>query len=367
MLSDLTLPRWLKFGAIFPIIFIDVWLITLLLQYLQPITSMVIFASLLAFLLEFPIVFLERRGLGRSLAISLVLLLALAFVSITSLILGPLIFQQLVDFTNRLPDWLNTVDQQLQVLEEQSILQNLPLDLGNLSTQFIQQTSTALKSVTSQLISLTVETISSTVNLLITLILSILLVVSGPNLWRGLIGWFPKLWQDRVQASLQPSLQNYFAGQAIIALLLGVVLSLAFTVLQIPFGLLFGVVIGVASIIPFGGTVSILVVSGLLVFQGIGLGLKVLVTAIILGQINENVVAPRLIGGMTGVNPAVVLISVLLGAKVAGFLGLLLAVPTASFIKRIGDMVHSADDYHDPLPVQEEEEGLVQSQPNTQW
>lgn len=90
-------------------------------------------------------------------------------------------------------------------------------------------------------------------------------------------------------------------------------------------------------------------------------------TPIILGQINENVVAPRLIGGMTGVNPAVVLISVLLGAKVAGFLGLLLAVPTASFIKRIGDMVHSADDYHDLLPVQGEEEGLVQSQPNTQW
>jgi len=349
MLSDLKLPKWLKFGAIFPFVFIDAWLIILLLRYFQPITSMVVFASLLAFLLEFPIVFLERSGLGRSWAISLVLLLALALVSITSLILGPLIFQQLVEFTNRLPDWLDKIDQQLQVLDDQSVLQNLPLNLGNLSTQLIQQTSAALKSVTSQLISLTVETISSTVNLLITLILSILLVISGPQLWRGLISWLPKLWRDRVQASLQPSLQNYFAGQAIIALLLGVVLSVAFTVLQIPFGLLFGVVIGIASIIPFGGTVSILVVSGLLVFQGIGLGLKVLVTAIILGQINENVVAPRLIGGMTGVNPAVVLISVLVGAKVAGFLGLLLAVPTASFIKRIGDMVHSPDGFETEL------------------
>ncbi len=343
MLSELKLPAWLKFGLILPLIFIDGWLIVLLFQYFQPITSIIILASLLAFLLEFPIVFLEKRGLGRGWAISLVLVSALVSVSIIGLILGPLIFQQLVEFANRLPAWLNQIEQQIQVLDEQSILQTLPVDLTDLSTQVIQQTSTALKSLTSQLISLTVETISSTVNLLITLILCILLVICGPDLWRGLLSWLPPLWQDRIQAALQPSLQNYFAGQAIIALLLGAVLSVAFTVLQIPFGLLFGVVIGIASIIPFGGTLSILLVSSLLAFQSLWLGFKVLVAAIILGQINENVVAPRLIGGMTGVNPAVVLIAVLMGAKVAGFLGLLLAVPTASFIKRIGDMMHRSD------------------------
>ncbi len=343
MLPDLTLPRWLKLGIIFPFIFLDGWLIVLLFQYFQPITSIVVFACLIAFLLEFPIDFLEQRGFGRGGSIAFVLVLALLLISLASLVLGPLIVEQLVDFANRLPALLDKVDQQLELLDEQSILQNLPLDLSDLSTQFIQQVSRTLKSLTSQLISLTVETISSTVNLLITLVLSILLVISGPNLWQGLLTWLPAVWRDRVQAALLPSLQNYFAGQAIIALLLGTVLSVAFTILQIPFGLLFGVVIGVASIIPFGGTVSILLVSGLLAFQALWLGLKVLITAIILGQINENVVAPRLLGGMTGLNPAVVLVALLVGAKVAGFLGLILAVPTASFIKRIGDMMHYPD------------------------
>ena len=343
MLSELKLPGWLKFGLILPLIFIDGWLIVLLFRYFQPITSIVILASLLAFLLEFPVVFLEKRGLGRGWAIALVLISALVAVSIISLILGPLIIQQLVEFANRLPTWLNQIEAQIQVLDDQSILQNLPVDLSDLSTQLIQQTSTALKSVTSQLISLTVETISSTVNLLITLILCILLVIFGPDLWQGLLSWLPVLWRDRIQSALQPSLQNYFAGQAIIASLLGTVLSIAFTILQIPFGLLFGVVIGITSVIPFGGTISILLVSGLLAFQSPWLGLKVLLTAIVLGQLNENVVAPRLIGGMTGVNPAVVLIAVLVGAKVAGFLGLLLAVPMASFIKRVGDMTRSSE------------------------
>lgn len=343
MLSELKLPSWLKFGLILPLIFIDGWLIVLLFEYFQPITSIVILASLLAFLLEFPIVFLEKRGVSRGIAISLVLMSALVSVSIVGLILGPLIVQQLVDFVNRLPAWLNTIEQQIQVLDEKSILQNLPVDLSDLSTQLIQQTSTTLKSLTSQLINLTFETISSTVNLLITFILCILLVIFGPDLWRGLLSWLPTVWRDRIQSALQPSLQNYFAGQAIIALLLGTVLSVAFNLLQIPFGLLFGVAIGVASVVPFGGTLSIVLVSGLLAFQSLWLGLKVLIAAIILGQLNENVVAPRLIGGMTGVNPAVVLIAVLMGAKVAGFLGLLLAVPTASFIKRIGDMMRTPD------------------------
>ncbi|MGD1952471.1 MAG: hypothetical protein ACFB14_22930 [Leptolyngbyaceae cyanobacterium] len=58
MLSELKLPGWLKFGLILPLIFIDGWLIVLLFRYFQPITSIVILASLLAFLLEFPVVFL---------------------------------------------------------------------------------------------------------------------------------------------------------------------------------------------------------------------------------------------------------------------------------------------------------------------
>ena len=152
------------------------------------------------------------------------------------------------------------------------------------------------------------------------------------------MSWLPTQWRDRVEASLRPSFQGYFAGQAIIALISGIALSFAFTVLQIPFGLLFGIGIGIASVIPFGGTITISLVSGLLAFQNVWLGVKVLVVALIVGQLNENVIAPRLIGGLTGLNPAVVFISLLVGAKIGGFLGLILAVPTASFIKRLADM-----------------------------
>ena len=65
---------------------------------------------------------------------------------------------------------------------------------------------------------------------------------------------------------------------------------------------MFGIVIGFTSLIPFGGTGAIIGVTGLLAFQDIWLGLKVLIVAFVLGQINENVVAPRLIGSVSRVD-----------------------------------------------------------------
>ena len=338
MLPDLKLPNWLNFWLIFPLIALDSWLIFLLCKYLQPMPSIVVTASLIAFLLEFPIIFLEKQGLPRGWAISLVLLLALVILTIMSLILVPLVFQQSVEFASRLPDWLKKAEGQLEILDNQGILPNLPFDLSNLTNQLIDQISTTFKSLTRQLIGFTLDTINSTLNLLVTLVLSILLVISGPALWKGLLTWLPHKWRDRVEVSIKSSFQGYFAGQAIIALISGIALSVAFTVLQIPFGLLFGIGIGIASVIPFGGTITISLVSSLLAFQNVWLGIKVLGVALVLGQLNENVIAPRLLGGITGLNPAVVFISLLVGARVGGFLGLILAVPTASFIKRIADM-----------------------------
>lgn len=338
MLPSLKPPNWLNFWLIFPIIVLDGWLIFLLCRYLQPMPGIVITASLIAFFLELPIIFLEKQGLPRGWAISLVLLLALVILTIIILILVPLVFEQSIEFASRLPDWLAKAQAQLEMLDTQGFLQNFPFEVRNLTTQLINQISTTFKSFTRQLISLTLETINSTLNLLVTLVLSILLVINGPKLWHGLLSWLPTQWRDRLQASLRPSFQGYFAGQAIIALITGITLSVAFTVLQIPFGLLFGIGIGIASVIPFGGSITIALVSGLLAFQNLWLGVKVLIVALIVGQINENVIAPRLIGGLTGLNPAVVFISLLVGVEVGGFLGLILAVPTASVIKRIADM-----------------------------
>lgn len=343
MLSYQKLPQWLKFCLTFPLIFLNGWLILLLYHSLQPISSIVIAACLVTFLLDYPIVFLERSGLQRTWAIGLVLAIAIVLVGTISFGLLPIVFRQLEEFVNRLPAWLTAAQEQVSQIGTLPIFQNIPIDLTNLTAGLTERVTSAVQLASRKAIFLALDTINSALNLLLILVLTILFVFSGESLWDGLWSWLPEPWNERIQDSLRQSFQSYFAGQAIVSTIQGVSLMTVFLLLQIPFGLLFGLTIGFASLIPFGGTLTVMIISSLLALQNIWLGLKVLLVAILVGQTIDNVIAPRLMSGMTGLNPAVVFISVLTGSQVAGLLGLLLAVPMAGFIKRIADRFRSSD------------------------
>jgi predicted PurR-regulated permease PerM len=111
-----------------------------------------------------------------------------------------------------------------------------------------------------------------------------------------------------------------------------------------------------ATFIPYASALSTSIVSVLLAFQDVKLGLEVLLTAIILGQIMDNVVAPRVLGNVTGLNPVWLIVSLLIGAKFGGVLGLLIVVPLASFIKRTVDKLNvMALDQPDLIPSDEGE------------
>ena len=338
MLSELKLPKWAIALLALPLIALNLWLLFQLAMFLEPITSIIITSSLIAFLLDYPIEFLERQNISRKWAVTSVLLLVLMVSAVLFAFLGPLVWEQLNDFVIRVPQWIESAENQdFSQLGELPLLRNLPFDLTGPLSQLANQLSNALESATYILINATLSTIASTVNLLTTIILSLLLVFNGDRLWNGLLEWLPLQWQSPIQDSLRSSFQGYFSGQATLAVILATALSIGFTLLDIPFGLLFGLLIGLTSAIPFGGTIAITIVSVLLAFQNVWLGLKVLLIALVLGQINENLVAPRLLSDATGLNPAVVIPSLLIGVKLAGFLGLVLAVPVASFLKKITD------------------------------
>jgi predicted PurR-regulated permease PerM len=89
------------------------------------------------------------------------------------------------------------------------------------------------------------------------------------------------------------------------------------------------------ALIPFGGSVGIALTTSLVSLQDVSMGLRVLIAAVIVQQILENLIAPRILGSFTGLNPVWILISVLTGARIGGLLGVIVAVPCAVVIKSI--------------------------------
>lgn len=337
MFANLGLPRWAVAGLVLPVLFLNLWLLQIPLQYLQPIPTILVVACLLSFLLNFPISYLERRGVSRIWSVSLVLLLAVAALLVLGFGVVPILYQQLIEFGDRLPTLVTQGQQQLQNLQISTPLEGTSLDVSKIISGVTNQVAQGLEALPSQVVDVIFGVFDSTLNLLLTFVLTILFIFDGASLWAALFKRLPQPWNAQVPSLIQQSFQNYFAGQATLAMIQSCALSLLFLTFQIPFGLLFGIVIGMVSFIPFGGSVAIALILPILAIQNVWLAVKVLVIAVLVGQINDNVIAPRLMSKMTGVSPTVIFISLLCGAKLGGILGILFAVPGISSVKKIAE------------------------------
>ncbi|MBD2387901.1 AI-2E family transporter [Cylindrospermum sp. FACHB-282] len=343
MQSANKLPRWLSIGLAFPVAILNGWLLLQVVQYFQPQVSICAAAILLAFVLNYPIHFLQQRGVQRDLAIGGVLLSAVVILAAVGITLVPLIIEQLNELANILPSWIESGSQQLDAFQNWAATQQLPVNLSGLVTQLLDRLSSQFQSFTGKILSFAFDTIGVVVNLLLAVVLTIYLVLNGDRLWDGIYQWFPTHIGTKVRELLREDFHNYFIGQATLGAVLGVTVILAFLALQVPLALLFGIGIGLFSLFPFGTGIGIAIVSLLVALQNFWLGVEVLGVAVAIDQVNSNIIAPRLLGNLTGLNPVWVVISLLIGAKLGGVLGLLIAIPIASFIKDITDTLRAGE------------------------
>jgi predicted PurR-regulated permease PerM len=331
------LPKWLNIGLAFPIIILNGWLLIQLINYFQPLVSVVSVAILLAFILDYPIQILQKRRVTRNLAILLVLLLSVIILGAIVVILVPLILEQLNELANLLPYWIESGTQQIEALQNWASTQQLPINLSGLASEILGKISSQLQSFTGKILGFALDTIGNLLNVLITIVLTIYLVLNGEGLWDGIYLWFPENMAKKVRELLREDFNNYFIGQATLGAILAIAITLAFLALRVPLSLLFGLGIGFFSLFPFGTGIGIAIVSLLVSLKDFGLGIEVAIIGVAIDQINSNIVAPRILGNLTGLNPVWVVISLLIGAKLGGILGLLVAIPLASFIKDIAD------------------------------
>jgi predicted PurR-regulated permease PerM len=166
-------------------------------------------------------------------------------------------------------------------------------------------------------------------------VMTFYLLQHGDELWESLISWLPQRIRAPFSQTLRLSFQNFFLGQLILATCLGSALTIVFLWLRVPFGLLFGLTVGTMALVPFGGSVGIILVTLLVALRDFWLGAKILAAAVLVQQIIENLVAPRVLGSVTGLNPVWVFVSILAGVRIGGLLGVIIAVPTAAVLKTI--------------------------------
>lgn len=331
-----TLTPIARIGAIAlfaPLLVLNGWAISAIFHYFHSLIVILVGASVLAFLLNYPVSWMEAQGARREQVAILVFLLALSVLLALGVTLFPLALTQAQQLVARLPELIDSGRSQLMMLNEKAETLNLPINLDALVVQINDRVKGQLQAIAGQVLNLAVVTFTSLLDFLLTMVLTFYLLQHGGELWQSLVEWLPTKFREPFSKTVRLSFQNFFITQLILSTCMASALIPTFLWLKVPFGLLFGLTIGIMALVPFGGSVGIALTTSLVALQDFWMGVRVLIAAVIVQQILENLIAPRILGSFTGLNPVWILISVLTGARIGGLLGVVVAVPTAVIIK----------------------------------
>jgi len=352
-LTPITRPIATALAA--PLTVLNAWAFSQIFGYFRSLFVILLVASLLSFLLNYPVRWFEQHGVKPEQAAILVFLTALLILSALAVTLFPLAFTQAQQLVARLPELIDSGQRQLLMLDDRINALGLPINLDGFIAQINTRLKGELQLVAGQALNitlnLTVLTVVRLLDVLLTVVLTFYLLLHSSDIWESLIEWLPPRFQKPFSETLRLSFQNYFTGQLIIATCMAFGLTSGFVLLQVPFGVLFGLTVGLMALVPFGGSVGIGTITVLVALQNIGLALQVLAVALIVQQIVENLIAPRVLGSVTGLNPFWVFVSILTGARVGGFLGVVVAVPAAVVIKEALAAVRSEKVADEPAPA----------------
>ncbi|MBD2412097.1 AI-2E family transporter [Nostoc calcicola FACHB-389] len=346
------LLKWLILTLLFPLVFLNAWLGFRLFQNLQPVVTILLLATLLAFILNYPVSILQRRGVKRNYAVALVFILASLIFIALGIILLPMVLEQFNEMAKVLPQWIDSSEEKLEILNQWFSSHKLNVNLRQLLIKITEQLPHELEFISDKLLSIIIDTIDNISEALIIVVLTFYLLLDGPRIWEGLFKKLPGTFAQKVSQSIQQNFQNYLIGQGTLALLMGVSETLLFLVFQVQFALLFGLGVGLLSLIPFGDVVSLVVITLIIASHNFWLAVKVFAVAVVIDQLIDQAIAPRLLGKFTGIRPIWVLIALLVGTNIGGVLGLVIAVPVAGFIKDAADGFSKSGDSENVVEVE---------------
>ena len=207
---------------------------------------------------------------------------------------------------------------------------------------------------------------------LIGLVYFVFILLDFENLGRGFISLFPKTLRPTIRTismDLDRYMNNYFRGQALVAMSVGILLTIGFNIIGLPLATAMGIFIGILNFIPYMQALGIipLGLASLLMAAQTGenafvcmlLGYGVLM---IVQIIQDMIIVPRIMGQTMGMRPSLILLVLSIWGYLLGFFGMLIALPITMFIYSLYmRYVLQGEEYIEQMRLQEEKRKAKQS------
>ncbi len=323
-------------------IWVGVLSLTILVLWLLGSTLLPFFVgAALAYFLDPVADRLERLGLGRLAATSIIAVLAVIFFVLTMLLVIPALVGQIRDLIEAAPGLLNKVMDLLGRFFPSEARASVAISrtLSGLQERMAEFGPTVLNSV---LVS-SLAVVDFLILMVLSPVIAFYLLLDWDRMIAVIDGWLPR---DHVETirdlfrQIDRVLAGFVRGQVLVCLILGGFYAAALTVIGLPYGFLVGILAGFLSFIPYVGSITGGVLSiGIALASFWSTPVWIFVTAAIFGFgqfVEGNILAPRLIGKSVGLHPVLLILALAVFGSLFGFAGMLVAVPVAAAMGVLG-------------------------------
>ncbi len=272
---------------------------------------------------------LERKRIPRLIGVLLVYLAGIIALVLIFYFMIPPIIDEIKQLAVVLPDYYDTFSK--QIFKTTSVISP---DYAKNAQEILLNFGEKIKELTSGVFNVVSILFGGAVSFIAIIVISFYLAIQkkGVEDFLRLVtpqdqeGYVLDVWR-RVERKLG----KWLEGQLILALIMGAAVFLGLTFIGLPYALLLGMIAGILEIVPMAGPIlSALLGVSVAFLVSPFLALLTLIFYVIVQQMENHILVPLLMQKATGLNPVVVIIALLAGAKLGGVLGMLIAVPLAT-------------------------------------
>ena len=342
MSKEITFDKFIRWAGIVTLVIAVLYITNYLSEVLLPFFIAWFFAYLL-----YPVVkFIENKLHVKVRAISILLAMGAAIAIVGGviwLIIPPMIdqFDKLGEVLTR---WVHqtTHTNNLTMLIKEWLQDNqTTIERFLKSKDFSDALKTTMPKVFS-VVSQTATVLMSIVASMITLLYMFFILLDYETLTANWVRIFPKknrpFW-SALMKDVERELNNYIRGQGMVALCMGIMFCIGFTIIGFPMAIGLGILIGIMDLVPYLHTFALIPTAFLAMLKAadtgqnfwVVFGLAVLVFCVV-QVITDMVVTPKIMGKEMGLNPAILLLSLSIWGALLGFLGLIVALPLTTLL-----------------------------------
>jgi len=305
-------------------------LLALVFLYLIRDILMIVFvAVIIAAAINGPVSWLQKNKVPRLLGVIFIYLLLLLVIGLIVTLIFPPLANEIKQLAVHFPGIVEKIGLSIQQWWQD-------YNLGTNLQTFLDQISNRLSQAASSVFATTVNLFGGLFSAVVILVISFYLSVQEKGAKRFLVSLTPGEHQSYL-ADLIDRIENkiggWLRGQLILMLIVGLLVFIGLSVLGIKYALVLAVIAALFEIVPFIGPILAASPAVILAFfQSSFLALLVIILYIVVQQLQNYLIVPQVMKRTVGLNPVVIIIVLLVGGKLAGLLGVVLAVPAAAAI-----------------------------------